>query len=47
MQSKNKLEKLEKKPRYSERFSDKSKIHEKKKKTKRQHVKEKELEILS
>lgn len=46
MYAKNKVEKLKKKPRYSERFNDGSKIHNKNKKTKRQHVKEKEEDFL-
>lgn len=46
MYAKNKVEKLKKKPRYSERFNDGSKIHNKNKKTKRQHVKEKEEDLL-
>ncbi len=46
MYAKNKVEKLKKKPRYSERFNDGAKIHNKNKKTKRQHVKEKEDALL-
>lgn len=46
MHTSTKVEKLKKKPRYSERFNDKSKIHNKDKKTKRQHAKEKEEYIL-
>lgn len=46
MYSKNKVEKLQKKPRYSEQFNDLSKVHNKNKKTKRQYSKEKVKELL-